>query len=309
MRRFLKHSVLFLILVILSSYIVLYMADGKTDMFYLRFTSSKKSSLIVGSSRSAQALQPMVLNKELTDAKFYNYSFSLLHSPYGEAYYRSIKNKLDEASTGGRFLVSVDPWVISSKTSDPNDSLNFRELGSFIDKVDNVNYRPNFEYFIESFSERKMKIFTNKNRVGQYETSLLHDDGWLEVDLHLDSLGLAALRANKMNAYKDKLREYSGFSTVRFSYLNKIIELFKKHGTVYLVRLPVCDEMQDLEAELIPDFNSKMETLASEHSIHYLNMMNDWQRYSYTDGHHLERHSGAEFSKMIAKKIRELENE
>lgn len=309
MKTFIKHIGIFICILLLSGICFLYMADGSTDTAYLRFTTPKKSSLIVGSSRAAQAFQPRILNQELINSNFFNYSFTELHSPYGEAYYSSISRKLNMESFDGRFIVTVDPWVISSKTTNPNDSLNFRELGSYIDKVNLVNYHPNLEYLIESFSERRIKILTNKGRVGEYETAILHKDGWLEVDLHMDSLGLAALKKNKMEAYREKLREYSGFSSVRLRYLNKIIELFKSHGRVYLVRIPVCNDMQEMENELMPDFNEIMEALATDHSIKYLNMMDDWQSYSYTDGHHLERMSGAEFSKTVARIIQDFEIE
>ena len=115
MKRFLKEITLFFI--VLLSFIFFYFrinADGFTDPFYLRFTTKKQKNLILGSSRAAQGIQPQTL-KSITNNKFYNFSFSNLHSPYGSTYFNAIKNKIDRKSkqtfilcvNRGYFLVFV----------------------------------------------------------------------------------------------------------------------------------------------------------------------------------------------------------
>lgn len=69
-------------------------ADGYTDPFYMRFTTSKQNSLILGTSRAAQGLQPKFFDSILKET-ILNYSFTVAHSPFGKTYLRSIKKKMD----------------------------------------------------------------------------------------------------------------------------------------------------------------------------------------------------------------------
>ena len=91
MKKFIVNICLFLIIVLLTILGVFWQADGKTDPFYLRFTTDKQNSLILGTSRAAQGLLPEVLNSKLNRDDFFNYSFTLGHSPYGPTYLKSIK--------------------------------------------------------------------------------------------------------------------------------------------------------------------------------------------------------------------------
>ena len=49
----------------------------------------------------------------------YNFSLQQIIQPYGPAYYKSIKNKVDETVKDGVFIISVDPGSISSNTDNP----------------------------------------------------------------------------------------------------------------------------------------------------------------------------------------------
>ena len=97
MKKFLIKLLLFLSVVILTFGYIFSFADGYTDPFYMRFTTAKQKNLIIGTSRAAQGIQPQILNKKL-NLKFFNYAFTVMHSPFGETYLNSIKSKLDESS-------------------------------------------------------------------------------------------------------------------------------------------------------------------------------------------------------------------
>jgi hypothetical protein len=62
------------------------------------------------------------LNRE-----FFNFSFTIVDSPYGPIYHYAIKRKINENSKSSIFILSVDPWSISSTTKNPNDYKNFLE--------------------------------------------------------------------------------------------------------------------------------------------------------------------------------------
>ena len=102
------------ILVILSFiFIIFYSIDGYDDPHYLRFTTSKKKSLIIGDSRSAFGLRPDILNNELSRNDIYNFSFDIHTSPFGKIYYEKIKEFL-EPSNDGLFIISVTPYSLSN---------------------------------------------------------------------------------------------------------------------------------------------------------------------------------------------------
>ena len=68
--------------------------NGFVDPHYLKFASPKQSSMILGTSRSSLGLCPEVF-KENGFAEMYNYSFTIVESPWGEDYFESITRKLD----------------------------------------------------------------------------------------------------------------------------------------------------------------------------------------------------------------------
>ncbi len=298
MKKFVFQTVTFCLLVSLAFLLLLSNADGKTDAFYKRFTSPKQESLILGTSRAAQGVRPDVFKKHL-DKDIYNYSFTVSNSPYGPAYFNSVKKKLNENSTNGVFILTVDPWSICSDTKDPNDSTNFRENNSFVGKTTFVNMNPNFEYLLE-------------NLAGQYHTvlnkmdgpMLLHDDGWLEVTIKMDSASVSKRLKSKLDTYRnDNLPKYK-FSSVRLQYLKQTIQLLKPHGNVYLVRLPIHPEIYKIEQELMPQFDSIISDI-SPATNGYLNLTTRNSEFQYTDGNHVWKESAAEVSQIIAKWIKD----
>ena len=80
------------ILVILSFiFIIFYSIDGYDDPHYLRFTTSKKKSLIIGDSRSAFGLRPDILNNELSRNDIYNF-LDIHTSPLVRFIMKKLKN-------------------------------------------------------------------------------------------------------------------------------------------------------------------------------------------------------------------------
>ena len=172
MKAFLLKFSIFTGLYSLSCFAIFSLADGSTDAFYVKFTTPKQSSLIIGSSRAAQGLIPNIIVEKQADNKLYNYAFTI-HTPYGKAYYNSIEKKLDHQSKDGLFLVCVNPWTLSSMTKNSEDSLHIRELGSFIEETHFVHMKPNIEYLIESFAGRNLDILMNKKKKGGV-SNILH---------------------------------------------------------------------------------------------------------------------------------------
>jgi len=265
-------------------------ADGNADAFYLKFTSTKKSNLIIGTSKAAQGLQPEILTKT-TQKEFFNYAFAMYASPYGEAYLQSIKNKLNTEINNQTFILVVDPWSLSSLTNDPNDSINFRENTSYIHAISNPNQKINYQYLINYFDESYYKILTKNH------TAFLHDNGWLEVTLPIDSFSVERRRSFTIAGYAEKIANYK-FSKIRFQFLLKTISYLKKYGRVHLVRLPVHPDLMQLENQLMPNFDRDIQ-VAIDQAAGYYDMSQEHANFQYTDGVHLTKTSGQEVSGRI----------
>lgn len=262
-------------------------AGGYTDEFYLRFTSPRQSSLILGTSRAAQALQPAIFNQILERSDIYNYSFTIVHSPYGPVYLRSIKSKLDQSTKDGVFVLCVDPWSISFNGE-------FREETLPLGEVKVVNMNPNIFYLLKEYRNPFYKILQKSGEV------FLHQDGWLEVSIPMDSAAVKERIKLKVQEYKTWHVPFYRMSDTRVQSLEETIGFLREHGAVYLVRLPVQNEILELDNNLVPDFNERMNKLSEKYGVPYLDLTPTSNLYHYTDGNHLYKDSGKEVSRVIA---------
>ncbi len=278
------------------------MADGSTDSFYLKLTTPKQKSLIIGSSRAAQGLQPEIINEVIEGKELYNFAFSRVHTPYGEPYFKSVQKKVQPNVEDGLFVLEVNPWVVSEKENEQEIEI-FYESRGFLGKVNNVDLNPNFEYLIESFGKRYIDIISNKFVASDKINVIVQSDGWCKVSLP-DAYDQKKVKKSTLERYQLIQQEYKGVSDKRMKSLIEIVNYLKAHGTVILIRLPVCDDMLEIENKLIPDFDGLMSQVAKKMNIKYINTMPLREQYLYSDGHHLETNSSMEFSKYLATLIK-----
>lgn len=274
--------------------------DGYTDPFYTRFSTPRQTSLIIGTSRGAQGIEPAVINEILKRHDIYNYSFTIVHSPFGATYLHSIENKLKENTHNGIFIVAIDPWSICGPADNPNDSLSFPELTRALKKTEVVDMKPNFFYVLQSYDKPLYNLFSDNKTSGVY----LHPDGWLEVTVPMDSISVAERLKQKLADYQNNNLPNYKFSSVRMRYLIKTIEFLKSHGKVYLVRLPMHPKMFLIEDELMPDFDDKIANVSLMTGAPYKNFRQSENRYQFVDGGHLYKTSGRRVSLEIAKWIK-----
>ena len=163
---------------------IFFLVDGYDDPYYLKFTSAKKKSLIIGDSRSAFGIKPSIINSKLSRNDVYNFSFDIQTSPYGEIYYEKIKDFLDP-SNDGLFIVSVTPYSLSNydpMNVDKRFDYGKREHARSL-KYTPLNLRINFIYLLKYYKNKYHSILTNKSR-----SLLLHSDGWLENKSDLNEI-------------------------------------------------------------------------------------------------------------------------
>ena len=315
MKRFLRNILIGFLCIVFLHIILGIFADGSTDNFYLRFTSSKQNSLIIGNSRSAQAIHPDILDSVLNledNSNIYNYSFSVNNSSYGKEYYHAIKNKINESAKNGLFIISVDPWSISSDTTLNDNEIDIESI--FYSKK-HYNSYPNYEYLIKNYKKgwgnillKRIEsniLFRNQNSLSKIKGSFtfLRKDGLLEVYTSMDSAYVKQNTQNKVHSYNISMSR-NKFSKFRFLYLKKTIQLLKKHGEVYLVRMPVHTSLLTIENSFYPLFDKKMINLANNTHVAYLNFVNSSTQYSYTDGNHLYIEDAKIYSIKLAERIK-----
>jgi hypothetical protein len=296
MKKFIIKTLVFIISISSLIYSIFFCANGYTDPFYIRFTTPKQSCLIIGTSRAAQGLQPKVF-KEIINKNIFNYSFTVDHSPFGPVYFNSIKKKNNKESNS-YFIVTVDPWSISSWDKNTNDYKLFRENKLCVANTNTVNLNPNFEYLLNNLQGRFYKLLIHYPR-----QMFLHNDGWLEIkDLPMDSLSVSSRIKSKTEMYSKILLPKAHFSEYRLSYLIKTILYLKKYGKVFLVRLPIHPELMKIENNLMPNFNVLISN-AIKVSDNYWDLTNLNDNFLYVDGNHLYKTSGKKVSQLIAERI------
>lgn len=298
MKKFLLQSTLFSIASIIPIYFVLSKANGYTDPYYLRFTTPQQKSLILGTSRSAQAIRPDVLNKILSRKDLYNFSFTVASSSYGPVYFNTIKKKLLNTSHDGIFIVAVDPWSISNMCNPPDEISKFPENNMALGKTYFMNLNPNIQYLLDNYDKSFFNLLSSKKG-----DLYLHEDGWLEITMNLDSLTREKRLIAKVKEYKEEhLKKYK-YSSVRMFYLKETIKYLKEHGKVFIVRLPIHPKMQEIEDVLMNDFNEKMQNVSTELNVNYLDMTNENEQYEYSDGTHIYKPASEKVSKKIGEWI------
>jgi hypothetical protein len=279
------------------------LADGHTDEFYLRFASPKQTSLILGTSRAAQGIVPKVI-KAKSNKEIYNFAFTLVHSPYGPVYYNAICKKLKEGTKDGLFILVVDPWSISAKQENPNDTTQFFEKSLSLGTTSNFNQHPNIEYLFESYNGTLSNLIKNKF-IKEKQLAFLHEDGWLELPKKWDSTTAKKRAEEKLTEYRETNLPYYKYSSIRLAYLNKTIRKLKQYGSVFLVRVPIPIEMKEIEDLLLPNFDTLMLDLSQKDKVPYFNFADSGNNYKYNDGNHLNVGSALQFSQQLVERINE----
>lgn len=271
---------------------------GDVDPFYQKIKGYEKSSLIIGTSKAAQGILPSILNDKLNLSEtqsLHNFSFTVYHSPFGQTYLNRIKEKLG-GNDKGIFIVTVDPWSISSDWDTIQNKEIFQEKETFMGKLHSMNGWINLEYCLHYFSAQYMEIllkkFSNTN-------NKLHKDGWFEVNIAMD-LNQVENRINDKVLEYDKLAESYRFSKIRFDYLVKTIEYLKSQGKVYLIRMPVHQRLLEIENKLVPNFNNILNSVIQTNQVPYLDFTPKNHAYRYTDGNHLFKEDAIKVSGQIA---------
>lgn len=306
MARFILKVLLYCFTTIAMLYGISFFAGPSTDPFYLRFTSPKQGSLVLGNSRAAQGIVPSVVNPIVGEgsddyASLYNFSFTIGTSAYGQPYYKTLLRKLDV--TGKRKSISilaVDPWSISTYNLDTTGKVaKFQEERSSPNNMHFLDISPNPEYLMKNLDNRA-SVIRSYFDPGPMK---IMDDGSLAIEIKRSKAQFERQLRLKVRTYQGYARAHR-FSPERFRYLQLTIDTLKKHGPVFLVRIPIHPEMLRVEQSFMPDFDKRMNQLSAEFNVPYLNHVHEGHTYEMTDGNHLTRQSAITFSESLAREIK-----
>jgi len=300
LKRFLIHIVIWGgLLAVIFATVIAYLAGPRTDYFYNRFTQPKAENLILGSSRSAQGLNPAEIAQE-SSVEFFNYSFTNYNSPYGQCYFAAAKKKFTETKDVITIL-EVNPFILSNyRKNMEGDNEIFEECEAAPSNMWTVDVEPNFEYIIRNYSEDWRTLTGIMPRP---YSIYLHDNGWLEIEMPFDT---AYFRKNT----EDKVRNYNELtpkmkpSTARWKALEEMASYFSRFGEVYLVRIPVSPEMEIIEKDYYPSFRSEVEAFAKRNDVEFLDYFHLNDSLFFTDGNHLHRESAQRFSEVLGADIK-----
>jgi hypothetical protein len=220
------------------------------------------------------------------------------HSPYGPVYLKAIKKKVNIVPNHSVFVITVDPWVVSiNRTTEKDDSLSFRENGSFLSEISNSKFLTAIKYFHhQPFKE----VFYSS--ISKSKTTMLHSDGWLEVTIPMDSISFSKRLIEKTKEYEDLAREFVP-SKVRMQYLDSTVNFFKsRRAHVFLFRLPVHSNIKRIEDSYFGSFNYEMQQIADKNNIPYLDLSN-LKDVRTTDGNHIYKASSKLVSSIVAKVV------
>ena len=296
-----------IILVSVAHIGVAFLGDGKTDAYYLRLTTPHQKSLILGTSRAAQGIFPEKF-QDLMDTfdlegPIYNFAFTAVNSPYGANYYDAIQHKLDSTTKKGLFILTIDPWSISSLKSNLKNKKGEREADLFLGNLNCYTCNPNFEYLFKFYSNNWGHILVQKWSEKELNIEPL---GRLAVNIDMDTISIRKRTEEKIAQYQKQLTQYK-LSPIRQQKLLATIELLKQHGSVILVRLPISEPMIEIEQQLAPYFDQTIMELAHREAVPYLNYVGQFKTFDqYTDGNHLAPNTGAEFSRLLAHDIQSI---
>lgn len=165
----------------------------------------------------------------------------------------------------------------------------------------NFNSKYNYEYLIKNYSSGWGTLIFNHFTSKPF---VLNKEGCLEAHVPMDSSEIAERIKKKAETYKEDSLSKT-FSEKRLSFLCLTIEYLLEHGSVCLVRLPIANEIEEIEDQFMPNFNDLMLSLSRKYNIPYYNFLEgDQIEYQTFDGNHLSIASSKAFSRELALKIK-----
>ncbi len=300
MKKFIKKTIIFTLIFFTLFSLFLINYGGKIDSFYLKFTTPKVSSLIIGDSRALMGIRPDIIKRKLENKGYnlpiLNYSFTIAQAPIGPSYRKSILKKIKPNTKNGLFIITISPLMLLSENSHDNYKNEFVEANMSPHNMSTVSMNPNFEYLIRNYNSFHFKAIFKEKLV-------LHKNGWLQDNnIPKTEKEYETRRDWWLNSYNNFDKEYS-FSKYRLASLDTLIKKLKEFGQVHLARLPVDSIFIPLEEKMCPGFDKLVDSLSNLNNVSYYNYKNSSNGYKTIDGMHISKLFSDKFTESLCDSI------
>jgi hypothetical protein len=296
--------------VLIASYLFLVnkLSQGYVDMYYPKFTQ-RGGNLILGLSRADQGIVPAILQEELKSENYAEtyVNFASNQSFYGEVYLNAVKEKLDQSVANGLFVLSVTPGCFTAPKSAGEKEIVRMDEYTIMGKADNFTSNPNYNYIVNCYGE---PLYNALHNFTVWENLKSHQDGWNEVSMtsqqmKIEEKDIDIWKSQNLTFYNRKVRTET-FKAHRENSFEETIRFLKKHGVVFLVRLPADPDIIALENENWANFDQQMERIARDHNISYLNYSMGFEGFRTYDGSHMPSESARMFTRLLATDIKKI---
>lgn len=289
------------------------------------------NSMIFGTSRSAQGVNPAILKGRLAESgDWYNFSFNLSSSPWNKAYTRAILSKIQcsiSEDFSGHFLLFVDPWSMDGQTGKGENSfmheawfnpcsIGYSKLQFILHTTNPLSAIGGGEgtdlFAIVGAVPRRIRTWLESADV---RASGVQENGWLPNSKRKTAARVEKDITSKVAFYrKNKHRgdHWPGHSNEEaLIFLIEAIKDMDESAKITLVRPPVTNAMHALEQKRFPEINDWMQTFSLAHGIQKIDANEQWDDRSdeqFNDAHHLHVKGANKFSSFLADELSELHN-
>lgn len=290
----LKLAIIATILLLMHGAMLL-IVDGRNNIALYKVSGEKKQNLIIGSSRIAQALNPDVFYEQ-TQRDFLNLAISLSSTSYSEMYNEVIFEKLDENTSDGIFILALDPWIISRKYDECTNKELYPENDDNMANLWSYNTPLNVQFLIKDYQYAWGNILVTNLR--NNATVIGHKNGWIEVTRPLDQETVDRKKKSKITGLKENAKEMR-LSFSRLQALHELVSFLKTKGKVFFVRLPIDQELYEIENNFMPNFTDIAQRIEVKYDAPFLDLQYLSKDVLFNDGHHINK----KFSPFISSKI------
>ncbi len=305
---------------------LLYQNPSRDTLGLYRVMPVQCNSMIFGTSRSAQGVNPAVLEQYAPHTgKWFNFSFTLGSSPWNEAYAGAIIEKIDcsiQSDKKSTFLFFVDPWALDERRGKGSVGW-FSKPWSFVctpsllgvlsysqektNPLDVISFGSGSDFLSVFWSSLPRQILATIRKSQSFPSLQgVQSNGWLPNVSIKTKEQIRQSIEEKLKEYQTKQIGENWPDSRNVESVSKVVHhiysTYEQYDII-LIRPPVTREMYELEQQLFPKANNTFLELARLNNVGFIDANKQWANnndFLYNDAHHLNTEGAKEFSKFLA---------
>lgn len=305
---------------------LLYQNPSRDTLGLYRVMPVQCNSMIFGTSRSAQGVNPAVLEQCAPHTgKWFNFSFTLGTSPWNEAYADAVIEKIDcsiQQDKPPTFLLFVDPWMLDENIG-KGEGTWFDEPWSFVcdtspfdyaiykaNPLDVISFGSGSDLLSVFASSIPRQIATAIRRhQPSSSTNGLQPNGWLPNNAFKTEDQISQAIEKKVDQYRTERIGTKWPCTTNTESVTKVIKHISSsfdRADLILIRPPVSNKMYQLEQNRFPKANDFFMMLAQKNGVQFIDPNEQWSEKHdllFNDGHHMNVTGAVEFSKFLGERL------